>query len=223
MIRALSILLIEYSLMFYVLRSGKQFKYITAYALFLLATYQLGEFILFASDDNYIGVRIAYAATTLLPPIGIFLMQEITKKQFGWIFFQVIAIGFSLYFLLGPEIISDYETSGLFLYVNGFETRVFSLSWGIFYSITLTYGMVIMGYYALKTKSKQLREVLVWLLFAYTSFFISAMIMVLLIPSYYKIIASLMCALAITAAFIYAFISVNNRFDLKEIRKEFAK
>jgi hypothetical protein len=202
MIRPFLTFVIEYFLVFLVIRYGKVHKWVFAAVLFLLATYQLGEFIIFVTGGNIIGFKIAYVATTLLPPLGVLLIERITKKQFGYFIFQLLALVFAFYILIIPEIALKYEFGPFCIRIFQYE-QVIANYWSYYYQGTLMYSMFLMIWGIFRAKTEKVRLQLKLILLGYFSFNGLAIVITYFIPWFQYSTASLMCALALIAAFIF--------------------
>ncbi len=211
MIRALLTCLIEYFLAYLVYKHGSAHKNVVSLLLFFLATYQLGEVIIFATNGNEIGFKVAYASTTLLPPLGVLLLQKITKKQFGYAFFQFVALLFVAYILIIPRVALSFELTPMCVRIYEYDPILTSY-WFLYYQGTLVLTMlgIIWSYFRLK--DKKLKHELKLFLLAYLSFDGVLITLALIFPWFWASSASLMCALALIAAFILARISMGTQF-----------
>lgn len=194
---------------------GKTLPKTIALILLFLAFYQLGELIAFASDDySKEGVQFAYFATTLLPPLGLLVLQKITKQNFGYLILQAFGLFFAINFLIDPSIIEAYTIDEVFIRVD-VSSELFRYWAYPYYLGGLTYTMLITAYYAFRAKNLEVRKFMWMFLAAYTSFYIVAVVFTLFFPSLKSALASFMCALAITAALIMSWGSFY--FDPKKL------
>jgi len=208
MIRAAIFASIEYILAAIVLLKGKSYPRVVAAILFFLASYQLGELVLFATDGAPIGIQIAYFSTTLLPPLGVLLIEKVTGRKFGFPFFMAAGIFFAVMFVLFPDMIDILELTNCCVRVTS-HGQIMTTLWGHYYSLTLVYSLFIMLICALRAEEKQVRKVLLWMIGAYASFFFASIIIVRMFPDRRPSFASLMCALAVVAAVIIAILSLS--------------
>jgi hypothetical protein len=226
MIRPLLTAIIEYVLAFLVFKYGKVNKNIFSLILFLLATYQLGEVLIFLSVgnegwlDHEIGFKIAYVATTLLPPLGVLLVEKIRKKKYGYPLFQLVGLGFAIYFLIIPAIALKYELGPFCVRVFQYDPIIANY-WGVYYQSTLFYSMGFMLWGMLRSRIKNQREILRTVLLGYLSFNALTFIISYFVPWLQYSSASLMCALALIAAFIFTKVSLAE--NLKILYKRAAK
>lgn len=208
--------LVEYLLVILVLTKGKDHKKIIAAVLFFLASYQLGEFLIFLTNGADIGISVAYFSTTLLPPLGVLLIQHITKKRFGFIIFLVIGIVLALGFLIYPDIVSVIEFEKGCIVLTQYSSELIKI-WEIYYQIGLSYAVFLLIYNILKTRNVKEKNQLSLVLLGYMLFYPTAVILVKLVPAFGLGITSLMCALAIFGAITFSAVPFTK--DKLEIEK----
>lgn len=211
MIRPLLTAVIEYLLMILVLKYGTKHKTIIAAVLFFLATYQLGEVVIFLSGGNEIGFKLAYVATTMLPPLGILLAEKILKKKLGYAVFQLIAIFFAIIIFILPKVALDFEFGPYCIRINEYSP-ILSNYWSLFYQGTLMFTMAALLWGLWRGKTDQIRVQSRKMLIAYLSFDGLAFFIAYLEPWFGPSMASLMCALALIAAFIFTDIALNGNW-----------
>jgi hypothetical protein len=215
MIRPLITALIEYMLCGLVLLKGKRYKKVIATLLFFLASYQLGEVLLFLTDGNDIGIRISYFSTTLLPPLGLLLLERINKKRYGYPLIQAIGVFFALSFFVSPELVGKYVINDYCISVFGSNDTIYRW-WQTYYQGVLTLLIIIGLYNFIKEHRRRIRSSNVNLkgsgikgkenllvAISVISFDIPALLLSSTFPYFEDKIASLMCALAFFASFIY--------------------
>jgi len=207
MLRPLFTAIIEYILAFLVFKYGKVHKNIFSVILFLLATYQLGELIIFLTNGNEVGFKIAYIATTLLPPLGVLLIEKVTKKKYGYPLFQLIGLGFALYMLVVPEIALKFELGPFCVRIFQYDSIIANY-WGYYYQATLFYSMVLMIWGILRSRSRKTQSTLKNILLGYLTFNALTFVITYFVPWLQYSSASLMCALALISAFIFTKISL---------------
>lgn len=212
MIRPLTEAIIEYFLALLVFKYGKVHKNIFAAVLFLLATYQLGEVLIFLSNGEIFAFRIAYIATTLLPPLGVLLIEKISKKNLGYPLFQLLGLGFAVYMLFVPQIAVKFELGQFCVRIFEYDP-VISSYWGIYYQGTLFYSMALMMWKILQTNSAKMQSMLIGILFGYLFFDGLTFIITYFVPWLRFSVASLMCALALIAAFVFTKISLADNWQ----------
>jgi len=212
-IRAIFTAAIEYLLAVLVLKHGKIYPRIFFWILFFLASYQFGEFLVFATGGNVWGLRIAYFSTTMIPALGLILVEKITGKKYGSAFFQLLGILFAMNFLFNHDIAFGYTLDRFCIHMNEGSTRIFNV-WSVYYQIVLVFTMIVMLINYLKSEDEATKSIMLRLLIAYTSFDFVSMLFVRMVPQYQPAIASVMCALAVFAAFVFANISLGGELNL---------
>ncbi len=213
MIRPLITAIIEYYLASLTWFKAKQYKHVIFALLFFLATYQLGEVITFLIDIN-MGIRISHFATTLLPPLGILLVQQINNRKLGYIIFQIVGIFFALSLFLYPSVLGGYTVNDFCITVYGSQHTIYKV-WSYYYQFTLIVIMFFSLYFWYMNKDKKRENLFV--LYSVISFDITAIFLASRFDYFQNKLTSLMCALAILAAFIYARLSLKEwpwRFNL---------
>lgn len=211
MVRPLITFIIEITLTIYVFKKGRVLPKTFAMVLFFLALYQLGEVVIFLTNGGYEGIQIAYGATTMLPPLGILLLQQVNNKRYGYLIFQALSLIFVGYFLTNPTIVGSLKLGRYCIKVENSNSEIKSL-WGYYYQITLLITMIINAISYFKAENPLKRKLLKQIFIAYSSFALVANVLVNIIPELQASIASLMCALALIAAVIFSRISLNKEF-----------
>jgi hypothetical protein len=210
MIRPLLTAITEYLLAFYILKRGKNFSKTFFLILFFLATYQLGEVILFATDGNRFGLQVSYFATTMLPPLGLLLLERIVDKKLGYTLIQIIGSAFALTFLISPDIIANFSLGDYCVMIESYGSN-FTTAWTVYYLTVVSYTMVLILYFIWKSKKRELKNFLWKLFFGYNTFFTTALLIVILFPGFQPKGASLMCALGFFGALVFAWISLGKK------------
>lgn len=203
MIRPLIFAIVEYVLAFYVYRSGKFHKNLFALIIFLLATYQLGEVLIFATNGSEVGFKFAYVATTLLPPLGILLVERLTKKKYQYEIFQIISFVFVLFILFEPQIVKQFSLGQFCVRVEEYH-KVMQTLWQYYYQLTLMITMALLARNIFVIKDRAMQLKLKWVLLGYLIFDGVGVVILSLVPSMGVSATSLICALALFASFIFA-------------------
>ncbi|HEC66424.1 MAG TPA: hypothetical protein ENI23_14145 [bacterium] len=199
--RAILTATIEYYLAYKVFKHGKTFPRVIALMLFFLASYQMGEVIMFATDGASIGFRIAYFSTTLLPALGLELIEKVTGKPHYYLPFQIIGIVFALIFLIQPGIIAGYEHQTCCFIATSY-TNLGNI-WGLYYQGALIFSMIAIVINLFMKYKREVKTNLSYLLLAYIVIE-SGIFVARYIPEFNMSTASVMCALALVAALIFA-------------------
>jgi hypothetical protein len=214
MIRPLITAALEYYLAYLIITRGKYQKKTFFWVLFFLASYQLGEVVIFLTEGGMLGFRIAYIATTMLPPLGVLLIEKMTKKNYGYVFFQVLSLFFISFIMVTPQIALNFEL-GQFC-VRIFEYHpIFANYWLAYYQGTLLFSMMVMVWEIWKNTDKKLVERLKVVLLGYISFDGVALLIGAVVPWFKPSIASLMCALALCASFLFASLALEKKLVKK--------
>lgn len=210
--RSLLFAVIEYILCAIVLYKGKNFKYPLAAVLFFLASYQLGEFI-FLKTGLQFALQFAIFSTTLLPPFGMYLVQYNSDKKYFYYISQVIGLGFALLFLFVPGYFEGAARTFCLVKLYNIDSIQVHL-WIIYYIVTLSITMIMAVVNIIKEKRIGYKRFNIFLLISYTTFFPLSYILVLCSPEFQPgDLASLMCALAIMAAFILTWVATRLKIN----------
>jgi hypothetical protein len=212
MIRALITAIVEYSLVLITLKKGKFEPRIFALILFFLASYQLGEVVVFATKGSYFGFKIAYFSTTLLPPLGVLVLEKITRKRFFYVIFQVIGIFYAINFLVRPSFIYEFEITKYCIKTSWYPSLIIK-SWSFYYILTLLYVMIFTFVNLVFEKNKNKKITLILLFLAYCTFGVVSVVYVNVFMEYKSALASIMCALAVFAAIIFTWISLKTKIN----------
>jgi hypothetical protein len=200
MYRAILTAAIEYTLAYIVFKKGKTAPKVIALMLFFLASYQLGEVIMFASDGSGIGFRIAYFSTTLLPPLGLELVERITKKPHYYLPLQIIGFVFALIFLIQPGILAGFERETCcFIAANYTNIGTY---WAYYYQGTLFFTMIAIMINLFMNYSREIKVKLSYLLLGYIIIEMGVFI-ANFVPALNMAHASVMCAVAFFAALLF--------------------
>lgn len=182
-------------------------KNIGVATLTLLAMFQLAEyFVCSATGINGINIisRIGYISITLLLPLGLHMANEIGGRRKHWSIYLSygLAIGFIAFFVIMPGSIKDSICTGNYVIFRmlGFSNIVY----GTFYFGLLLAILITSVNLASKTKNKNKRGALHWLIIATLSFTLPTAIIYFLAPSAGSAIPSIMCGFAIIYAIILA-------------------
>ncbi len=209
--RPLITMFFEYFLAYKVYKHKNDYSKIISIILFFLASYQFGELIVFITKGNYIGIKIAYFSTTLLPPLGILLMEKITRRNYGYLFFQTISLIFAFLFLIKNNLILNYTFENCCLNIQNYNPFI-SQYWGDYYIGTLIFTLVIMLSNFVLTKLDRFTKKQIVLLFVgYCSFFFTSISIIIINSNLSNQFASIMCALAVIFAFILYYIDLQKK------------
>ena len=138
--------------------------------------------------------RFGYASITLLPPLGLYLMSELTypmrKKAAGFMF--LTAFGLMAYFLLSPSAFSGYQCTGNYVIfqIGTSQMRLYSLYYFGLIGLSLWKGMKYLAEFP-KAK-KRARASIEWLIVGYLVFIVPVAVLVVLHPSTKRAVPSIM-------------------------------
>lgn len=201
---------IEYCLALIVLKKGSYYPRTIAGILFFLGSYQLGEFVLFAGEVDY-GLQFSLASTTLLPPLGLLLISKHLNRPLGYFPVQILGLVYASMFLLNPDLIvlSEKRYCLAKLAAPNHEWNNITYSWYVYYVGTLTYSMAILAWAYFHMKFADRKQVTMWMFVGYSTFFPASYFLITLVGESMGWVASFMCALAITVAFIITWIGTS--------------
>lgn len=223
MIRALITAVVEYFLAYHINQKGTYHARVLAWVLFFLASYQLGEYLIYLFPGISLGIRVAYFSTTMLPPLGVYFLQEHTGKQYGHSIIHMVGLIFALLFFINPSVIGTYMISDTGQCIETVYREGYIMNaWAFYYQGTLLYTMGISVIEIYKSEHRKLEELnidkefyintLKQFFVAYVSFNVVSVLITKLYPQFANRLASLMCALAVIVAFIFTNIAFELEF-----------
>lgn len=176
-----------------------------AFALILLGLFQISEyFICTTPGASQLWPRVGMAAISLLPPTGIYLVSQMSRKPHFLKLAYALGIGFVLYFLLVPKSFVQPICGGNYVVLN--------VAAGLYWLYAVFYiGFLLLGAWEALERIKELKgngptkRMLKWSIVAYASFMLPTAVAYLLYPVSRHAIASIMCGFAVIMAFILAF------------------
>jgi len=205
--RPLLFAIIEYSFVVFIILKGKsQLKYLAALFIFFLASYQLGEFLLFATGAQWT-IQFAFIATVLVHPVALKAIETITGKHLGFKISIVVALGLVVALIINPNLVAYADQCYCFAKFVAMEnSRAFVAAYSLYTTVSLLAGMFLTGYYLFKARSKEVRSVLKYWLISYVLPFPGSILLLLAFTGNTNdYLASVMCALGIIAAFIITY------------------
>jgi hypothetical protein len=207
--------LVEFSLSIYVFIKHRKtmFGQVIASLLLCLSLFQLSEYVVCTTETTGdVWMRVGYISITLLPALGMHLVQIINHKQptiLNWIA-DAFALGLSLFIAFASESIYGYTCTGKFV-VFELNTILRDVH-GVFYGVFLCIAMVIMVIHIWKNNNRRINS---WLLAGYLVFIVPSVAMAIIAHNYYKGLASIMCGFAIILAVILVWKVVPLYFEEK--------
>lgn len=174
--------------------------------LFLLALFQLAEYNVCGGMGASAAAwsRVGYAAITLLPPLGIHLIQVIAKRNWPiitWLAY-LTAAAWVLIFGFSQSAFSGHVCAGNYI-IFQLNTSLNYWFYAYYYGWLLA-GVYMSTYFAFKAK-KTVRKALMLLLVGYFIFLVPTTVVNTLDPQTTDGIPSIMCGFAVMFAFILAF------------------
>jgi hypothetical protein len=222
-LRPLIIGITEYLLAINVLRKGTFIPKVIALFLLFLGTYQIGEFLYFAFGHNRIWLSLSLFSTTMLPPFGLKMIEKLSgKRTFAGVFFVLSTI-FAATFFVVPNVVPQAQECNCFMKYDGSSLTGsyydFYTIWGRFYVVSLTLSMIFLGYFIKKGYGDVKNMKLLFI--GYLSFFPFSYIITEVTSGDFRLVASIMCSLAIFTAFIVNHIATHPKIaqDIKENSK----
>lgn len=178
---------------------------LAAVMLILLAVFQLAEFNVCGKLGISAGVwsRVGYIAITLLPALGINLIQVIAKR--GWFWIKWVAYASSLFFV----VIFGFASAAFVGHVCAGNYAIFHLNnhtgelYFIYYYFWLFAGIVMSLYFA-ATANLHIRKALILQVVGYLSFLLPTGIVNDVNPKTIAGIPSVMCGFAVIYALALA-------------------
>jgi hypothetical protein len=202
----LATFVIEVVLLIFTLMRYKKSKLISlvGLALFCLAFFQMSEYFVCGGLglDAKLWSRMGFIAITLLPPLGVHIIQVIAKKEnklvtsiayltaIAW----VLIFGFSETAFIGHMCAGNYAIFQL--------KPVIAYAYGVYYYGWLVYGIFLAMKFRRGVKSKKISQGLLGMIIGYLLFMAPTGIVNLIDPLSVKSIPSVMCGFAVIYALI---------------------
>jgi len=197
---------IEFALAIYILFTAKLKISSTLIILILisLGIFQLAEYQV-CSDKSLSWMRIGFIAITLLPPLGLNLINLIVKKPwYNYIGYGLAAV-FIGAFLISTLSIQNAVCGGNYV-MTTLNDSTLSRYFTYYYYLMLVVGfftvLTVMMSYKNKPKGDLAKDYLFWIAFGYASFMIPTAIVYLFSESARSGIPSIMCGFAVSLAII---------------------
>lgn len=219
-LRPLITAIFEYILALRVFRKGKFMPIIITGFLVSLATYQFGEFLYFAGNQDRFWLSVSLFSTTLLPAYGILLIERLAHVKGFAVFFIIASAIFAVSFFIFPSVIpqttecncfAKYDVSSL----SG-ANYDFYRAWEAYYFLSLAFSLLLIAWNLVRHHGdvKNLRLAL----FAYLAFFPIVFVLAKFKQIDYSLMTSVMCGLAVITAVIFSYISLNKDPKTEKLR-----
>lgn len=199
----LATFIIEIVLMLFVLYKHRMSLVgrIISIQLFCLAMFQLAEFnVCGKAQAAVFWLSIGFVAITLLPALGIHLIQAVSRR--GPSYISLIAYATSLAwigFFLRAEAMSGHVCAGNYV-IFQLNPR-YDIPYLVYYFFWLLFG-IAMALYIARDSNTRAKNALVWQVIGYLSFLLPVAIANAVKPSTIEGIPSIMCGFAIVYAII---------------------
>ncbi len=166
--------------------------------IFQVAEYQICEG---AITQNLLWTKIGLSAITLLPPLGLHLVELLVRRKVYWWFGYLSAIVYISLFVINSGLIQGATCQGNYVIIHtGY------MAYGLYYFAFLFAAMIRANAYLVKEKNKasHQRRALLWLLVGYCSFILPMAVVYVLAPATRSAVPSVMCGFAVILAIILA-------------------
>ena len=165
--------------------------------LVFLGLFQLSEYLICKTNHNELFTKIGYISITLLPPLGINLVELATgKKMFSKISYAFAGI-FSIIIIFVPVFMSTACPGKFVVFTN---LPAFDIFYSIYYYVLLAISIILLLYGI--TQNNKNRNLLAWILTGYGSFIVPTVVLYLVEKVTRYTVVSIMCGFAILLAVI---------------------
>ena len=169
--------------------------------LILLAFFQAAEYHICAGANMFLWAQIGFVAITFLPILGYHLIllivgyNHLLKLGYG------LAFLFSLYFLFGPNTLTEPVCAGNYIIFNTAQNLAFLFTIYYFSFLFLGMGEALQWIYKLRTLSGK-GGALFWMVIGYLSFIVPMVFIMSKFNLDISTVPSIMCGFAIIFALI---------------------
>lgn len=175
---------------------------VTTFVLLFLGLFQVAEYNICEGivSQNLFWTKLGLASITMLPPVGLHLVELIAnKKRFWWISYLVGLI-YIVLFVASGSLVQGGTCEGNYIIIH-----MDSLAYGWYYFgflfLAIFVGMSSLIHDGLKASH---RVAMQWLILGYISFMLPMGVVYVLEPTTRDAIPSIMCGFALLLAFILA-------------------
>lgn len=216
--RPVIIFIIEITLCILILKTNSRIKTPSFFLVLFLSLYQLGEALIIFTDFKYSSL-FAFIATSLLPIIGLILLEKINfnKIRFTPILFIIPSI-YIIKVILNPVIFSDLSTEYCFVkYANLIAYNKVYYNWSNLYylpflCISLIVG--ILGFFIQKNTEKKKLNILMSL--SYFILLIAPTLAWIILKHSHLYITSTMCTVGISTAIIVYIMTLKSNSSISK-------
>ena len=199
-ILSLVLFLIEFSLLVFTFKKGRQYPYFwnVVPILILLQLYQLLEFILCTTTSySHIVGPLAFVTITFLPPTGYHLVTKLVGwKHKDYLIGYLLATGFGLFYALTPNSVMVESCNPYFAIYSFKSSPMFSY----YYSGFLVYAVSFLALHIYGRGDKIRKNASIGLLIGYLSFMMPMTILLVYDNSNFISVTSIMCKFALFLA-----------------------
>ncbi len=170
-----------------------------------LSLFQLAEFLVCTNSSVATQAsRFGYASITLLPPLGLYLMSELTypMRKIAALFMFMSAVSIMAYFLLSPSAFNSYQCTGNYVIfqIGTSQMRLYSLYYFGLIGLSLWKGARFLTEHP--KAAKKVRSAVRWFIAGYLVFIVPVAVLVVFNPNTKKAVPSIMCGFAVSLALI---------------------
>ncbi|MFP4402440.1 MAG: hypothetical protein ACLFPL_04380 [Candidatus Nanoarchaeia archaeon] len=203
-LRPIIIFIIEIFLCFLILKTNSRIKLQAFFLVLFLALYQLGEVLIIFTQSVFANI-FAFSATSLLPVIGLILLEKINYNNIRYTpFLFVVPAAYIIIALINPVIFTPLSIDYCFIkFGNLIENSKIYFSWStIYYLPLLLVGLVAAFIGFLFNKDKERKTLNFLMGISYLFILVSPALAWIILQHSYLYITSTMCTFAIFTAII---------------------
>lgn len=197
--------LIEYTLALWTLfqHGATRLGRLVGTGLILLGTFQLTEYLVcgmgFSARPWLVPGLIAI---TFLPPVGLHITKELTRRPIPLHWAYGFAVGYSWLFIAQPKSMVDSFCTPNYLVLHFDQFAGFGFA--LFYTVVIAVSLwEAMRFIVLKPQAKE-REAVAWLVVGYAAFLLPTAIVYYLTGIHHIAVPSVMCGFALLLAVVLA-------------------
>lgn len=195
--------LIEVGVIYSIYRNGlrSNAQKLMAITATTLATYQLSEVLMCGFGFMVAGTRLGWFAISLLPPMGLLLLQELGATIRGTTVACATGAGFAAYYAFIPGVVTATSCGRIFIrYANVASGQLY----GLYYNGLLLLVSFALAHLLIVKRDHEYRELHKLFLLGYLGFMIPTALIVTFVDGVSGGIPSIMCAFAVSFALALA-------------------
>ena len=211
-VRPLILFIIEIILCFLILKTNSRIKVPAFFLVLFLALYQLGEVLIIFTQSTFANI-FAFSATSLLPVIGLILIEKINFNNVKYSpFLFIVPFSYIVISIINPIIFTPLSIDYCFIkYGNLIESSKIYFSWSVIYYLPfLVVGLILslIGIFFQKHREKKLLNFLMGT--SYLIILISPTLAWVILQHSHLYITSTMCTFAIFTAIIVYIMTIKS-------------